>query len=103
MFWACFSGTRKGPCVIWDRRDWGNINSQSYYDHIIPLIDGWLTLHPDLVLMQDNASPYTSRFTKEELRERGIEPIDWPAFSPDLNPTEHVWAWMKDFIQENYP
>ena len=44
-----------------------------------------------------------SWFTKEELRERGIKPIDWPAFSPDLNPIEHVWAWIKDFIQENYP
>jgi transposase len=37
------------------------------------------------------------------LHERRIYPIRWPAFSPDLNPIETVWNWMKDWIQEKYP
>ena len=39
----------------------------------------------------------------KELRNRSIYPTYWPAFSPDLNPTEAVWNWMKDWIQEQYP
>ena len=29
MFWGCFSGGKKGPCLFWEK-DWGTINSDSY-------------------------------------------------------------------------
>ncbi|OCK73190.1 hypothetical protein K432DRAFT_449511, partial [Lepidopterella palustris CBS 459.81] len=34
--------------------------------------------------------------------ERGIETIFWPPYSPDLNPMETVWNWIKDYIQNQY-
>jgi transposase len=37
------------------------------------------------------------------MRERGIYPIFWPPFSPDLNPVETVWNKMKDWIAKYYP
>lgn len=27
----------------------------------------------------------------------------WPPHSPDLNPIEHVWAYMKNWIAREYP
>jgi len=33
--------------------------------------------------------------TVQDLIERGIQWIEWPAFSPDLNPIENVQNWMK--------
>lgn len=32
----------------------------------------------------------------------GIETLSWPANSPDLSPIEHVWPWMKYWIEERY-
>lgn len=43
MFWGCFAGYEKGPGLFWEK-DWGSINSQSYADHTVPLIHGWLQL-----------------------------------------------------------
>jgi hypothetical protein len=52
--------------------------------------------------MQDNAPGHNSNATKQELQERRVEVIFWPAFSPDLNPIEMCWNWMKDYIEDKW-
>jgi transposase len=94
----------KGPGIFWEK-EWGSINEDSYQQHTVPIIQGWIRLNEfnniPLVLMQDNASGHASKSTRE-LQERGIEVIFWPAFSPDLNPIEMCWNWMKDYIQHKW-
>ena len=53
--------------------------------------------------MQDNAPSHTSSETAAEFKARGIKLVPWPPYSPDLNPIESVWNWMKDYIQKNFP
>ena len=40
--------------------------------------------------MQDGALGHAAGDTKAELVSRGIIVIEWPPFSPDLNPIERV-------------
>jgi hypothetical protein len=28
--------------------------------------------------------------------------IQWPPFSPDLNPIETYWAWIKNYLEDKY-
>ena len=53
--------------------------------------------------MHDNASPHTAQLTRETLLERGISLYDHPPFSPDLNPIEDAWNWMKDYLALHFP
>lgn len=101
MFWGCFSGGTKGPCLFWEE-EWDIINAESYSEKIIPLIHGWVRMNPDLLLMQDNAPSHSGKVAQDELLERGVCLIFWPPFSPDLNPIETVWNWMKDYIEAKY-
>lgn len=88
--------------LVCSGKEWGTINQQSYCDRIVPLIHGWIQLHPKLQLMQDGALGHSAGETYRELAQRGIIPIFWPAYSSDLNPIEAVWNWMKDWIEDTY-
>jgi len=52
--------------------------------------------------MQDNAPGHHARATLREIAARGIEVIDWPPYSPDLNPIETCWDHMKNFIDQHF-
>jgi transposase len=58
---------------------------------------------PGRVFMQDNASIHTAKKVQNWCEENAILQLDWPPYSPDMNPIEHVWARMKEWIVQHYP
>ncbi|GFV86101.1 transposable element Tcb2 transposase [Trichonephila clavipes] len=46
---------------------------------------------PDFIFMDDNARPHRTLAVEELLESEDITRMDLPAYSPDLNPIEHVW------------
>ena len=47
---------------------------------------------PDLVFQQDNAPVHKKEVVRKFLAQKQWEVLNWPAYNPDLNPIENIWA-----------
>ena len=104
IFHGCIINGKKGPCLFWEK-GWGTINSTRYDEKILSSMEQFM-LHDypleGYIFWQDNAPSHRSYETKLNLLLRRIPSINVPPYSPDLNLIEHVWNWIKNWIEDYY-
>ena len=100
MIWGAICGGSQrtvSPVVIWQKKDWGNINSQTYCQHVMRpvLYPFWYKMSQEegywFYVMEDEAAAHKARGTQVVRDEYSIESLDWVPSSPDLNQIEAVW------------
>ena len=53
---------------------------------------------PGIIFMQDNAPIHIANAIRQWFENHVIPVLEWLPYSPDLNPIEIVWAWLKEWI-----
>ncbi|GFX58346.1 transposable element Tcb1 transposase [Trichonephila clavipes] len=57
----------------------------------------------EFLFMHDNARPHRANIADECVQSEDTTRMDWPAYSPDLNPIEHVWDMLDRRIAARHP
>ena len=50
------------------------------------------------IFLQESKTKLINLFPKQKL----IEAFGWPPHSPDLNPIENLWGWIKNLVRSKY-
>lgn len=94
--WGCFSKQGFGLLHLFT----GSLDAlkmtKIYKKALLPSAKKMFPRHNDSwILQEDNDPKHRSRVCTAWKAENGIDVLDWPSQSPDANPIENVWAWMK--------
>ena len=55
------------------------------------------------IFMQDNAPIHTAKKVRLWFEMYGVEVMEWPPYSPDLNPIKHLWYRLKELVLKHHP
>ena len=86
MVWGGIAYGHKMPLIVIN----GNLNAVQHRDRILSTVAPYVQQH-QLTLQQDNARPHVARICRDYLQAQHVDPLEWPPYSPDLSPIEHLW------------
>jgi hypothetical protein len=104
MIWGALGWDWKSPLVFLTKEAGKKgICSTAYTNQVLdgvigPLYDSLTEAQKkEFIYMEDGAKVHQGKARLWRLQ-KGILGFDWPPSSPDLNPIEKVWRWMKHEI-----
>jgi transposase len=86
-----------GQCFIWAE---GACNSDKTID-FLRQVKAWIQADGrKVVVIWDGAPWHRAKLVQQAATELGIEIVALPGYSPDLNPIEGLWKWMREEVTQ---
>ena len=88
-----------GQCFIWNEGACNQDHTTTFLHHVA----AWVGDEPgEVVLIWDGAPWHKAKRVQATALELGFTVVALPGYSPDLNPIEGLWKWMREEVTRNF-
>lgn len=87
-----------GQCLLWEDGWCNGANTAAFLKRVA----GWRKGEGKVVVVWDNARCHTAGAARQAAAAEGIELVFLPTYSPDLNPIERLWDWLRDDVTRGH-
>lgn len=88
-----------GQCFLWNEGGCNGENTVKFLQHLI----AWLGPSTcPTVIIWDGAPCHRAKLVQEAAAALGLTFLPLPGYSPDLNPIEGLWKWMREEVTQNH-
>lgn len=89
----------QGQCFLWNE---GRCNGKHTVEFLRHLAQWLGPSTAPVVIIWDGAPCHKAKIAQAEAAQLGFTLLPLPGYSPDLNPIEGLWKWMREEVTQNH-